>query len=493
MTVTERSAEASEHSRPVRSRAHRAAQTLRQPGVLALIAALAVSIVIYYPSLTAPFYGDDYVYLWAVRSHSTWGYVKASIEPLSRDQYLLFTGNFYRPLYFLAFPPLDWAFGDRTLGYHLVLLASHLAAVVLVWLLALRLTGRALVAGVAAVAFSLHPSAIEAVAWISSLNSVALPLMLGSWLVFIPAVRSENLRKRLLLLLLAGLLAAAALGFRETAVGLIGAIGAWYLLVEKRHDLLDWRTYPPLLPFLLVVGVFFVLRTRLFTEPYADPAVYDWGDQSPGNLAYLIRQGPTPFDTTAGGLKSLIGVGAGALTVAIFIGAVVTRRWLLVALVLGMFAAILPFGPFTLALNHRYFYFAAALQALALGVLVAEVAGVVQQRQWPARAPVALAGVAVLGAALFMVDGNAGVRMFNKNSPEVHQAFVDDLRATYPELPAGGTLYVVDPPLNLALFDAYIIDVTVGLYYPEVGEVEVVYSTDPLPELGPNDRMFISP
>ena len=491
MTVTERSREAAEqHPRPVPPRARRAARTLRQPGVLALIVALAASFVIYYPAFTAPFFGDDYVYLWAVRSHSTWDYVKVSVEPISRDPYLLFTGNFYRPLYFLAFPVLDWAFGDRTLGYHLVLFGSHLAAVALTWLLALRLTGRALVAGVAAVAFSLHPSAIEAVAWISSLNSVALPLMLGAWLVFIPAVRAEDRRKRLALLLLTGLLAAASLGFRETAVGLIGAIGAWYLLVEKRHDLLDWRTYPPLLPFVVAVGAFFVLRTRLFTEPYADPFVYHWGDQSPGNIAFLVRQGPTPFDTTAGGLKSLIGVGAGTLTVAIFIGAVITRRWLLIALVLGILAAILPFGPFTLAVSQRYFYFAAALQALALGVLVAEVAGVARQRQWPAWAPAALAGLAALGSVLFMVDGNAGVRTFNKNSPEVHQAFVDGMRATYAELPEGGTFYAVDPPLILAIFDAYVLDVTVRMYYPGVGQVAVVYSSGPLPELGPNDRLF---
>lgn len=492
MTVAERPTAAAEHPRSAEPAARRAARTLRQPGVLALIAALAASFVIYYPSLTAPFYGDDYVYRWAIQEHSTWDYVKASVEPLSRDQYLLFTDTFYRPLYFLAFPVLDWAFGDDTFGYHLVLLVSHLAAVVLVWLLALRLTGRDLVAGVAAVAFALHPSGTEAVAWISSLNSAALPLMLGAWLAFIAAVRAEGRRKRVALLVLTGLLAAAALGFRETAVGLMGAIGAWYLLVEKRHALLDWRTYPPLLPFVVAVGVFFVLRTRLFTEPYANSMLYNWGGQSPGNLAFLIRQGPTPFDTTAGGLKSLIGVGAGTLTVVIFIGAVITRRWLLIALILGMFAAILPFGPFTLAVLHRYFYLAAALQALALGVLVAEAGDVLRRRQWPARAPAALAGLAVLAAVLFIADGNAAVRAFNENSPEAHQAFVDRLRSTYTELPEGGTLYAVDPPFILAVFNAYILDTTVRMYYPEVGKVEVVYSTDPLPELGPNDRLFFA-
>lgn len=85
-------------------------------------------------------------------------------------------------------------FGDQVLGYHLVLLAIHYASVALVWLLAKRLNGEQLVAAVAAMVFAVHPAGIEAVTWISSLNSVGLPLSLGAWLAFVVAVERPGQR-----------------------------------------------------------------------------------------------------------------------------------------------------------------------------------------------------------------------------------------------------------------------------------------------------------
>lgn len=85
-------------------------------------------------------------------------------------------------------------FGDQVLGYHLVLLAIHYASVALVWLLAKRLSGEQLVAAVAAMVFAVHPAGIEAVTWISSLNSVGLPLSLGARLAFVVAVERPGQR-----------------------------------------------------------------------------------------------------------------------------------------------------------------------------------------------------------------------------------------------------------------------------------------------------------
>src|SRR5205085_3684793 len=61
-------------------------------------------------------------------------------------------------------------FGLHPFWWHLVALATQAAAAVLVWMLARRLTGDDLTAGVAALIFALHPIHVEVAAWISGVT-----------------------------------------------------------------------------------------------------------------------------------------------------------------------------------------------------------------------------------------------------------------------------------------------------------------------------------
>lgn len=85
-------------------------------------------------------------------------------------------GGLYRPATTLSFL-LNYAVlgnGDRPLGYHLTNVALHLAAVALLYALALRLTRRHWAAGVAAALFGLHPITTEAVTYIAGRSDLLM-------------------------------------------------------------------------------------------------------------------------------------------------------------------------------------------------------------------------------------------------------------------------------------------------------------------------------
>lgn len=90
--------------------------------------------------------------------------------------------------------------------------------------------------------------------------------------------------------------------------------------------------------------------------------------------------------------------------------------------------------------------------------------------------------------------GNDRVRDWAGRNPDSVQKWVDQLRATYPTLPAGGTLYCVDTPVMLALFGGYSVPPTVKYLYPQVGDAKYVERANLAAvgaSLGPNDRIFI--
>ena len=110
---------------------------------------------------------------------------------------------------------------------------------------------------------------------------------------------------------------------------------------------------------------------------------------------------------------------------------------------------------------------------------------------WPSALAVSPEVVAlVLAVGIYAVwDRNAN---WVDIGPERQQTWVDELRAEYPALPAGGTLYCVNIPLDLAVFDAANLEPTLRWYYPEVGHAVWAPEQANIPPLGPDDRVFIA-
>lgn len=450
--------------------------------------------LLYWPSLDAPFYADDYIYLRAASVMSWPDYLHAALVPYTSDHILLLTNNFWRPLYFLSFKALEPAFGGSVLPYHLLLLGIHFAGIALVFALAMRLSGHALAASVASLLFAVHPAGVESVTWVSALNSAALPCALGGWLAFAAAVESSEAGRRRWLLGLAAGLVAVAVGFRETAAVVVIAMAAWYLLVAGRTRLREARTWLPLTVLAAVVVGYEVLRTRFLTGPFTNPPQYELGMKIPGNAWKMVRYGLTPFSTQGQPLLLALSAAGGILLLATLVVALLTKRWLLASLLIGFLASVLPFAPLRVGLSARYSYFPSAFLALALGQAAVEGYELARPRS-RARAVWVGAGAALaIWIALFVGFGNHQVRRWEAETGRPEQAWVDALRASFPTLPAGGTLYVANTPLVLALFGDYNLYPTVSYFYPQlaaakrIDEAQVAAITR---LLGPNDRLFI--
>lgn len=127
--------------------------------VTPIVVLLATAPLMFFSSFKNYFVGDDFTWLhWAAKTKGV-------------DLWQLFLdaeGFFYRPLariYFFGVYPL---FGLQPQGYHLVDFLLHLGCTLGVYLLALFLTKKGLIAFLAGLFFLIHPVNAESIFWISS-------------------------------------------------------------------------------------------------------------------------------------------------------------------------------------------------------------------------------------------------------------------------------------------------------------------------------------
>lgn len=451
------------------------------------------AIVMYWPALDAPFFADDYVYLDSVNQLSFGEYLRASFDPRRPDDYLIVASDFWRPLYFLSFGLLEPIFGGEPARYHLVNLASHLSATVLIGLLGRRLTGRMESGAAAATVFAVHPAAFEAVAWISALNSISVPLALGAWLAFERATRTGQSVDAAWLAASVALMG-VALGFRETAITFIVAIAVWHVLARSSSNWRSPGTWRPLLPFVLLAVAHHLVRTRLFTEPVSADGLYSLDSSHVASQTWeMLRYGFYPFEDAAG-WRGLVGA-LGAVAVVAGVGlAALFRERLSAVVFLGYVAMMAPFVPLTFGLGPRYFYAASAMLALLVGVLAAAAFRWLE-RTGRSNAAHYAASLLLVGWLVFCVAiGQQRVAEWEDGGPTDIEAFVIALREEHATLPEGGTLYVANAPIDLVIFGAPNLLSTVRYYYPGIGATAVFAASDEAAvraRLGPNDRIFI--
>lgn len=470
----------------MRERLPRAA---RQSWPLALI--LSAAVVGYAPAVASPFWLDDYFYLVAARDLSTADYARAVFTPWSSEPLLPFTRDFWRPLAFLAFELLEPAAGGRSWPYHLLVLAGHLAAVVLTWAIAARIDPRPPVRVIAAGIVALHPGPYQAVAWVSSVNSLALPLALGSWLAFLAATPPGQPVRWRLVGLSAALLALGAMT-REGAWVAVPVLAAWHVAVTARWQLRRRETWLPLLPFAALAALYVVIRTRGFTEPLANREIFDWrGTHTWRNYRACLEFLLFPFREQLGGLAgwrhALQQFSTPAVPLLVLTSAAL-RRWPPAILLGGALLSLFAVAPNQLGIGPRYLYFTIPWLALGLAILTADL---LERFPRVPRALPAAAGVAAI--ILAAVALNDRVADWTRWGPGEQQRWVDALRAEYPDLPPGTTVYAGgNVPGWLTVFGGVNLGPAVRWYYPEAAGAVYVPPGE-IPELGPGDVLFIAP
>ena len=469
----------------------RAPRWRRGVPVLPVVAALVAGVAVYVPALRSGFVTDDYVYLYSVKSLSFWHYLRVSLVPNAHDSTLVLPQQFWRPLYFLSFQPMERLFGGHALLYHLVNLCIHLVTIVLVWLLAQKLTGSWQASGVAAAIFAVHPAGVASIAWVSSVNSVALPLGLAAWLLFVIAVErapAEPVRWRLIAWSI--LLVALGLLMRETALVAVAGLGLWYVFVPARGRLREPRTYLALAPYVAVVLVFGLLRTSFLTVSPEGSAPIRFGSQIPGQIWYYWKLALFPVHGSAEWASALRTAGA-FVVLGVLAGAVLLRRWLVVALLLAFLVSVVPYATLSLDVSERYFYFPAALFALACGAVVAELQAAAVPRRGPGVLSAGLMAAIVVVLTVGGYVANGRVQTWVVTNPDLSDRWLAQLQEQYPTLPKGGTLYVTNTPLLFDLFHGVVLQPMVHSYYPDVGRVvDFGPFSARQPVLGPDDREF---
>jgi protein O-mannosyl-transferase len=198
---------------------------------------VVVTFLAYQPAWHGERLWDDAAHLTRADQQSLEGLKRIWLQPGATQQYY--------PLTHTAFWVQHRLWGDDTLGYHLVGIALHVAAALLLLraLLLLEIRG----AYLAAALFALHPVQVESVAWISELkNTLSGVLFLGAALAYVRFDRSR--RKPTYILALTafalGLLAKSAIA--PLPVVLLAVV--WW-----RRGAISWRRdVAPLLPFLAV-------------------------------------------------------------------------------------------------------------------------------------------------------------------------------------------------------------------------------------------------
>ncbi len=165
-------------------------KTIREHRNLAipLIIILTITTLLYTRAL------QNGILSWDDHWHVTWN---KDIQALSQDNIkAIFTSyyvNMYHPLVTLTFAIEYQLFGLNPVAYHATNVLFHLANIILVFFLVLRLSGRRETAIIAACLFGIHPMHVESVAWITERKDVCYAFFyLFALLFYIRFIQKEG-------------------------------------------------------------------------------------------------------------------------------------------------------------------------------------------------------------------------------------------------------------------------------------------------------------
>ena len=256
-----------------------------------------LTAAVYLPVLGFGFVADDGGQIVESQSRYTWSAIPGYFTSDIWNFISASKTNYYRPLFLLWMMLNSKMFGLNTALLHAAAVGLHLGVTLLVYFLALRLTGRAAFSGAAALLFGVHPVHMEVAAWLSGVTeSLFAALALGAILCQLRGRRAGAL-----------LLFAAALFAKETAVVLPLLLAAcdWMFPADSgaaREPTRKERLRRALatLAWCLAIGLIYI-AARVHALGSAAPFNRGWTPQmmawtAPGVLVFYARQLLAPFE-----------------------------------------------------------------------------------------------------------------------------------------------------------------------------------------------------
>lgn len=167
---------------------------------------------------------------------------------------------YYRPVFSLYLVIAYTIFHEAEPLWHLANILLHLLVVVMVYLIAEKITGDVRVSSLAAAIFALHPLKVESVAWVCGVTDPLLSVfLLSSFYAYMLYRESNQIR---LLVTAVGLFFFAAFS-KEPAISLVAMVAAYELWVINRDVAVRRRLATAIrfsLPFLAISVAYFAAR-----------------------------------------------------------------------------------------------------------------------------------------------------------------------------------------------------------------------------------------
>ncbi len=220
------------------------------PQWLLPLAAALICAAVYANTLGFEFVYDDYGQIQETTRIQSWSQIPSyfTSSDWSGKATQAAGYSYYRPIFVLWLLVNNKLFGPDPAWWHFTTVLVHLAATVLVFFVARRLTGDEWAGAIAALIFGLHPTHLESVAWISGITDPLMTVfLLGSFLAYLET------SFRWLIASIA--LFALAMFEKETAIVFPAILAAYELLF--RHDR---RTLRRLLPFAAAIAIYLSAR-----------------------------------------------------------------------------------------------------------------------------------------------------------------------------------------------------------------------------------------
>lgn len=402
-----------------------------------LLAALAITCIVYAPALGYYFAGDDFVVL-------------GSVEYLGARRYLVDTVLMrdivpsWRPLTGVVYATEWRLFGLDPLAWRTVNLAVHLLSVATLYGLVVRVTRREAIGSVAAVIFGVSGAHFDTVTYVTALpHLLATGFTLASLWALV-AYAQDGERNPFAYWLSFGLFVLAFLS-NEGAFVYAPLLVLAYALFAVR-----WRRAPLRLalhaaPFVaLAAGWLAFYQSCVCAQ--LKPEGFGWGAHVFTNyavylawIAYPAHHVPLAPDLRGWTIAAAVAAAALALLVR---GPALAR-----IAVVGLALALLPYAPVSIWTASRYTYAAVAFFAPAAAIVGYAIYDRLRRTHRYARAPVRALALLFVATVASLYGWQTVARDARSGRDGDRWALlVRELRENYATVPAGTTIYIIDGP-----------------------------------------------
>jgi hypothetical protein len=446
----------------------RAAATLTR---LFALAAMAVAIVAYLPSVDAGLVSDDFFF-----TRKLWG-VNLLTHLASPWEHQLGRATAYRPLTVFTYG-LNQALWNSPRGFHALNILAHAVASAMCVLLAGRLGLKPAFAGLAGIAFALHPVHHEAVSWIAGRTAVLSGAfsLASLWAMCRWAGHDRSVWAA------SGLATLALLSYEGPL--LLPFVLLAVALYTRPHEATRRALITALLPVAITWALYLIVRWTVFSNPERDAWALSSAVTNEGFAAPVLRRAT---DNVHAFVARLLAAGVGlpplqsrtfVVTSSLAVGSVIValRRGDAARVLLAVLVAAAGFVPFVTYTGYadRFAYFPSAglCLVLALGAERAWASG------WPSIRPVLAAALAIMLALwtrqLLLTQADW------VQAGRVAAAIPAQARRLVPTPPPGAHVRVLGVPLGLGAAYVYItyFDLAMRQSY---GRDDVTFSMSPDP------------